>query len=83
MKTIKNLSLFLATCFLLCLCACHEQEDYGEDIQDGKLVLNYQVDGGMQASTYGVTAEAHECRIDDVYTLFSAVILTQPIPINM
>ncbi|MBB4046438.1 hypothetical protein GGR06_004273 [Bacteroides reticulotermitis] len=70
MKTIKNLSFLLATCLLLCLSACHEQEDYGEDIQDGKLVLNYQVDGGMQASTYGVASEAHECRIDDVYTLF-------------
>ena len=70
MKTINNLSLLLATCLLLCLNACHEQEDYGEDIQDGKLVLNYQVDGGMQAPTYGVASEAHECRIDDVYTLF-------------
>ncbi|MFV0327282.1 MAG: BACON domain-containing protein [Bacteroides xylanisolvens] len=70
MKTIKNLSFLLATCLLLCLSACHEQEDYGEDIQDGKLVLNYQVDGGMEVPTYAVAAQAHECRIDDVYTLF-------------
>ena len=70
MKTIKNLSFLLATCFLLCLSACHEQEDYGEQIQDGRLVLNYQVDGGMEVPTYAVAAQAHECRINDVYTLF-------------
>ncbi|HJD74623.1 MAG TPA: hypothetical protein K8W04_00995 [Bacteroides reticulotermitis] len=70
MKTINNLSFLLATFFLLCLSACHEQEDYDGEIQDGKLVLNYQVDGGMEVSTYAIVAGASECKIDDVYTLF-------------
>lgn len=63
--------LYIASCyFLLCLSACHDVEDYGGEIQDGKLALNYQVDSGMQGTTYALAAETHECRIDDVYTLF-------------
>ncbi|WP_044165814.1 hypothetical protein [Bacteroides reticulotermitis] len=67
---------------LLCLSACHEQEDYGEDIQDGKLVLNYQVDGGMQASTYGVAPKHMNAGLM-MYILFSSAVLRILIPINM
>ena len=70
MNTINKLSFLLGTCFFLCLSACHDAGDYAEEIEDGKLVLSYQVDGGMQASTYALAAETHECRIDDVYILF-------------
>ena len=70
MKTINKLSFLLGICFFLCLSACHDEEHYAEEIKDGRLVLSYEVDGGMQASTYALAAETHECRIDDVYTLF-------------
>lgn len=70
MKTINNLSFLLATCLLLCLSACHEQEEYDTEIKDGKLLLNYQVNSGIEVSTYAVNTEANEIRIDDVYTLF-------------
>ena len=70
MKTINKLSFLLGICFFLCLSACHDEANYAGEIENGKLVLSYQVDGGMQASTYAVSAETHECRVDDVYTLF-------------
>ena len=70
MKTINKLSFLLASCFLLCLSGCYEHEDYGSEIQDGKLELKFQVVGGMQVSTYGIPGETHENKIDEVYTLF-------------
>ncbi|MFV0589532.1 hypothetical protein, partial [Bacteroides reticulotermitis] len=70
MKTINKLSFLLASFLLVCLSACHDEGDYTGEIQDGKLALSYQVDGGMHIPTYAVTAETHECRVDDVYTLF-------------
>lgn len=71
MTTKPTRRLLAALCLLAGVCSCTDESDPAEKIGNAQsLAINYQIDGAEQAQTYALTADAHECKVDEIYTLF-------------
>lgn len=75
MKQLKNiinpLRLFTVLILSAGLTACTNKDwETPEESNPRILKLNYQIDEKVEGQTYAVDAEAHECRMNEVYTLF-------------